>query len=68
MIIDGRTKLGKEQKVINQIMAHGGFPYYWVTSDRARACAVDRLIENGTIRKPDGAVDMFPWNNWEVVI
>jgi hypothetical protein len=66
MIIDGRTREGKEQEVINQVKNYGGFTIFWVTQHQSRACAAVRLVDNGTLKEPESGKGEYPWCAWEL--
>jgi hypothetical protein len=66
MIIDGRTREGKEHDVIKQVRENGGFSIFWVTDHQSRACAATRLVDNGTLKEPKSGKGEYPWCAWEL--
>ncbi len=63
-VLDARTREGAEAEVLRQVREHGGFSIFWVTANRKRAAAAERIVARGAI-VPD--VDApFPWCSWKL--
>lgn len=61
--IDYRTKEGREEEVLAQVLKHGGFSVFWVTENQKRAHAAERLQNRGVIVREGGA---YPWCAYKV--
>lgn len=55
---DKRTRAGREQEVIDQVISSGGFSVFWITDNLKRACAGERLTKSGAIITTP---KQFPW-------
>ena len=67
-MIDGRTRKGYEQSVLNQVRKEGGFSVFWVTACQARAHAAHRLIKRGVIERYKSGYlpDRYPWHSMRI--
>lgn len=62
---DLRTKVGREEEILNEIREFGGLDIFWATENQKRACAVDRLISSGKIKRISYS-DPFPFAQYEI--
>lgn len=63
---DLRTKAGREEEIIQEIKEYGGLSIFWATENQTRAGAVDRLIEQGKIKRIE-PTPPFPFVKYEVI-
>ena len=61
---DLRTKAGREEEVLQEIRDYRGLSTFWVTECQARACAADRLINSGRIKRTGEFP--FPFVGYEI--
>jgi hypothetical protein len=63
--LDGRTRQGIENTVMEKVKSDGGFSVFWACANSGRANAIQRLSDAGRIKRIRRG--RFPWCPYRVI-